>query len=104
VLTIFISLLIVLVSSSPIDPPQISYGREASKEDHQTHGWIWEEVTSPLMAGSNKVPFGLLQKKLKYIYFIFSIYSNMHYHLFLRSAGEGFVIASQAQYTQNPGY
>ncbi|XP_047093825.1 acylamino-acid-releasing enzyme 2-like [Lolium rigidum] len=46
---------VLSVSSSPIDPPQISYGHEASKEDHQTRGWVWEEVTSPLMAGSNKV-------------------------------------------------
>jgi acylaminoacyl-peptidase len=69
VLTIFISLLIVLVSSSPIDPPQISYGREASKEDHQTRGWVWEEVTSPLMAGSNKVPSGLLQKNILFAQF-----------------------------------
>jgi hypothetical protein len=101
VLTIFISLLTVLVSSSPIDPPQISYGRQAATEDHQTRGWVWEEVTSPLMAGSNKVPCGLLQKNM---YLICSIYSNMHYHLFSCSAGEGFVIASQVQYTQNPGY
>lgn len=45
---------VLSVSSSPIDPPQLSYGRQAATED-QICGWVWDEVPSPLMAASNKV-------------------------------------------------
>lgn len=50
----FNPLVVDLVSSSPIDPPQLSYGRQAATED-QICGWVWDEVPSPLMAASNKV-------------------------------------------------
>ncbi|CAM0947847.1 unnamed protein product [Alopecurus aequalis] len=46
---------VLSVSSSPIDPPHIRYGHQASTEDHQTRGWVWDEAKSPLMAISNKV-------------------------------------------------
>ncbi|XP_044953945.1 acylamino-acid-releasing enzyme 2-like isoform X1 [Hordeum vulgare subsp. vulgare] len=55
---------VLSVSSSPIDPPQIRYGRRASTEDHGTHAWVWDEVTSPLTAASNKVKALLSGHKL----------------------------------------
>lgn len=56
---------VLSVSSSPIDPPQIRYGREASKEDHDGRcAWFWDEVTSPLTAASNKVKTLLSHHKL----------------------------------------
>ncbi|KAM3317305.1 hypothetical protein ACQJBY_035126 [Aegilops geniculata] len=55
---------ILSVLSSPIDPPQIRYGRQASTEDHDTCAWVWDEVTSPLTAASNKVKALLSHHKL----------------------------------------
>ncbi|KAG8091599.1 hypothetical protein GUJ93_ZPchr0012g18853 [Zizania palustris] len=45
---------VLAVSSSPIDPPQIKYGRLVSSKD-QTCKWIWDEVNNPLITASNKV-------------------------------------------------
>lgn len=45
---------ILAVSSSPIDPPYMKYGRQVTSEG-QAHRWIWDDVTSPLMTASNKV-------------------------------------------------
>ncbi|KAL5224477.1 hypothetical protein ABZP36_011116 [Zizania latifolia] len=45
---------VLAVSSSPIDPPQIKYGRQVSSKD-QTCKWIWDEVNNPLITASNKV-------------------------------------------------
>lgn len=45
---------VLSASSSPIDPPQIRYGRQVSRE-YKTCGWVWDEITSPLMTASNKV-------------------------------------------------
>ena len=55
---------VLSVSSSPIDPPQIRYGRRASTEDHGTRAWVWDEVTSPLTAASNKIKALLSHHKL----------------------------------------
>ncbi|VAI53529.1 unnamed protein product [Triticum turgidum subsp. durum] len=54
---------VLSVSSSPIDPPQIRYGRRVSStEDHDGRcAWVWDEVKSPLTSASDKVPCRLLQ-------------------------------------------
>ncbi|XP_044410732.1 acylamino-acid-releasing enzyme 2 isoform X3 [Triticum aestivum] len=57
---------VLSVSSSPIDPPQIRYGCQASStEDHDGRcAWVWDEVTSPLTAASDKVKALLSDHKL----------------------------------------
>ncbi|XP_066384634.1 acylamino-acid-releasing enzyme 2-like [Miscanthus floridulus] len=50
---------VLAVSSSPIDPPYIRYGRSVTPEV-QAHRWTWDEVTSPLMAANSKVKSLLL--------------------------------------------
>ncbi|RCV43027.1 hypothetical protein SETIT_9G262900v2 [Setaria italica] len=45
---------VLAVSSSPIDPPHIRYGRQVTPEG-QEHRWTWDEVDSPLVTASNKV-------------------------------------------------
>ncbi|XP_015697373.1 acylamino-acid-releasing enzyme 2 [Oryza brachyantha] len=45
---------VLAVSSSPIDPPQIKYGRQVPSKD-QTCTWFWDEVNNPLMTANNKI-------------------------------------------------
>ncbi|CAN6293577.1 unnamed protein product [Urochloa humidicola] len=45
---------VLAVSSSPIDPPQIRYGRQVTPEG-QAPRWTWVEVGSPFATASNKV-------------------------------------------------
>ncbi|KAJ1295574.1 hypothetical protein BS78_01G234700 [Paspalum vaginatum] len=45
---------VLAVSSSPIDPPSIRYGRKVTPEG-QAHRWNWDEITNPSTAASNKV-------------------------------------------------
>ncbi|KAL6883635.1 hypothetical protein ACP4OV_011049 [Aristida adscensionis] len=45
---------VLAVSSSPIDPPCIMYGRQVTPEV-QTARWIWDEFANPLMETSSKV-------------------------------------------------
>ncbi|XP_062205252.1 acylamino-acid-releasing enzyme 2-like isoform X2 [Phragmites australis] len=45
---------VLAVSSSPIDPPHIRYGRQMTPEG-QAHRWTWDEVSSQWTTASNKV-------------------------------------------------
>jgi acylaminoacyl-peptidase len=48
--------LLATVSSSPIDPPHISYGRRVTPEG-QALRLTWDEVDSPMVTASSKVSF-----------------------------------------------
>ena len=48
-----------IVSSSPIDPPHIRYGRQVTPEG-QARRWTWDEVDSPLRTASDRVSFQLM--------------------------------------------
>ncbi|XP_008643617.1 acylamino-acid-releasing enzyme 2-like isoform X6 [Zea mays] len=53
---------VLAVSSSPIDPPSISYGRRlaVTPAEGEARRWTWDEVTSPFMASNSKVKSLLL--------------------------------------------
>lgn len=48
---------VLAVSSSPIDPPSISYGRRlaVTPAEGEARRWTWDEATSPFMASNSKV-------------------------------------------------